>query len=275
MQRIHIVYVSFSVLEARIQQLQSDVLDVQPAKVHFIKVPSGIKGVSSDTITSRGLSQVKAHSPKYGLLKKYFKPQPNRWMEKLTLEKKSKRKKLRHVKKTFKQISTEISSASANRSGMKLSDKVHATVSSPTTVSAVTTEKSATSNKLFIKKWKISKKSSKNDGKDITAKEIDLCEVEELAKIFNEIKCHSTVLGAPETTEDANPSQCGDIQLSILSYLEACVFMGDIKRSHDFLLSQHRPMSRRKHLSTDIYNIMMKVWAKKVSDEIKINETAK
>uniref|UniRef100_H3CZ71 DNA-directed RNA polymerase n=1 Tax=Tetraodon nigroviridis TaxID=99883 RepID=H3CZ71_TETNG len=47
------------------------------------------------------------------------------------------------------------------------------------------------------------------------------------------------------------------------SYLEACVFVGETERAHHFLLSQHRVRSRRKHLNTDVYNIMMKVWAKK------------
>uniref|UniRef100_A0A672HQR7 DNA-directed RNA polymerase n=1 Tax=Salarias fasciatus TaxID=181472 RepID=A0A672HQR7_SALFA len=56
---------------------------------------------------------------------------------------------------------------------------------------------------------------------------------------------------------------CGDIQLSICSYLEACVFVGDIERAQRFLLSQHRVMSRRRLLNTGVYNIMMRVWAKK------------
>ncbi|CAG01373.1 unnamed protein product [Tetraodon nigroviridis] len=51
--------------------------------------------------------------------------------------------------------------------------------------------------------------------------------------------------------------------MSIRSYLEACVFVGETERAHHFLLSQHRVRSRRKHLNTDVYNIMMKVWAKK------------
>lgn len=290
MQRIHIIFVFFSVLEARIQQLQSDVvLDAQHAKVHFVKVPSCRRGVSSDNNTIRALPQGKTDIPKYGLLKASSKPQPSRWMEKLSLEKKSKIKKLQHVRQKFQKSVKETlkvktkgnksslmatstkhkaTSSASERRGMKPSD------SSPTTVSAVTAEKSAASDKVSKKKWKILKaKSLEKDLKAIEAKNEELREIEELDKILNQQKLHRTLLGAPESTEDMNLSPCGDIQLNILSYLEACVFMGDNERSQNFLLSQHRTISRRKHLTTDIYNIMMKVWAKKVSDEIKINET--
>ncbi|KAM9384762.1 DNA-directed RNA polymerase, mitochondrial isoform 5-T5 [Pholidichthys leucotaenia] len=56
---------------------------------------------------------------------------------------------------------------------------------------------------------------------------------------------------------------CRDITVNICSYLEACVFMGDIERAHHFLLSWHRILTRRKRLSTRVYNILMKEWAKK------------
>uniref|UniRef100_A0A8C8A189 DNA-directed RNA polymerase n=1 Tax=Oryzias sinensis TaxID=183150 RepID=A0A8C8A189_9TELE len=62
---------------------------------------------------------------------------------------------------------------------------------------------------------------------------------------------------------DAEGAACGDIQLSIRSYLEACIFIGDVERAQRFLLSQHRVRSRRKLLNTGVYNIMMRVWAKK------------
>ncbi|XP_037530208.1 DNA-directed RNA polymerase, mitochondrial [Nematolebias whitei] len=184
-------------------------------------------------------------------------------MEKLSVEKTSKVKKLQHIKQKLKKSSTETFSASENRSGMKPSDEIRATVSSPTTVSAVTAEKSATSSKVLKKKRKILKKSVEKDGKDIEAKNEELSETEELNKRLNQKKHHWAHLGTPETTENVKVSPCGDVYLNNLSYLEACVFIGDIERSQTFLLNQHRTMGRRKHLNTDIYNIMMKVWAKK------------
>ncbi|TNN64107.1 DNA-directed RNA polymerase, mitochondrial [Liparis tanakae] len=63
--------------------------------------------------------------------------------------------------------------------------------------------------------------------------------------------------------EDTEGAASGDIRLSIHSYLEACVFARDVERAQRFLLSQHRVMSRRRHLNTGVYNIMMRMWAKK------------
>uniref|UniRef100_A0AAQ5X638 DNA-directed RNA polymerase n=1 Tax=Amphiprion ocellaris TaxID=80972 RepID=A0AAQ5X638_AMPOC len=74
-----------------------------------------------------------------------------------------------------------------------------------------------------------------------------------------------TASSSPEHLQEArDETACGDMNQSIRSYLEACVFVGDIDRAHHFLLSQHRVRSRRKHLNTDVYNIMMRVWAKKI-----------
>lgn len=56
-----------------------------------------------------------------------------------------------------------------------------------------------------------------------------------------------------------------DIQFGIHSYLEACVFSGDLERANGFLLGQHRILNRRKLLNIGIYNILMRIWAKKVS----------
>ncbi|XP_024859792.1 DNA-directed RNA polymerase, mitochondrial isoform X2 [Kryptolebias marmoratus] len=279
-----------SVLEARIQQLQSDVvLDVQHAKVQFVKVPSCRRGVSSGRIPTRGSLLEKTDIPKSGPSKGAYKSHPSRWMEKLFQEKKTKLRKLLHVqlnfqksaevltvkpkgnKSSLKAASTThktISSASERkRSGKKVSDEICAALSAPTTVSLVTAEKTATTSKAS--KWKGSKqKSSNKDGKaetsiDSEATKMDLAEIEELHKRLNQRVPHWTVQDKPEISQDGTGSPCGDTHLSILAYLEACVFIGDIERSQNFLLSQHRVVSRRKHLTTDVYNIMMRVWAKK------------
>uniref|UniRef100_I3J2B8 DNA-directed RNA polymerase n=1 Tax=Oreochromis niloticus TaxID=8128 RepID=I3J2B8_ORENI len=248
------------VLEARIQQLQCDVvLDVQHAKVQFMKAPSHGRGTSSGK-GHRSTPQEKTDMPKSGQTgdKGSFKSQPRRWIEKLTQEKKNKLKKQQRLQQkmqicvkeklpttsskgtksslmstgtTHKTISTGVKKS---RGHSKLSDEIRAAVSSTATTATATG----------------------------TAEE--LAEVEELEKRLNQQVSHWTLSSKPERMQEGSVGNaCQDISLSICSYLEACIFAGDIERAHHFLLSQHRVMSRRKHLNTGVYNIMMRVWAKK------------
>lgn len=285
------------VLEARIQQLQSDVvLDVQHAKVQFLKAPSHGRGVSSGR-SPRSTPQEKTDILKseHTVVKGAFKSQPSRWIEKLTQEKKNKLKKQQHLQQkmqtgvkekptitskgttsslmstgtTHKTISTKVKK---NRGHLKLSDEIHAAVSSTATAAAVTAAAGAATmpHKVSKKKRTDSKNQSlEKDGKEQTGVDPqgiseELAEVEELEKRLSQQVSHWTSSSKPEHMQEGSVgSACQDIQLSICSYLEACIFAGDIERAHRFLLSQHRVMSRRKHLNTGVYNIMMRVWAKK------------
>uniref|UniRef100_A0AAV2L0R0 DNA-directed RNA polymerase n=1 Tax=Knipowitschia caucasica TaxID=637954 RepID=A0AAV2L0R0_KNICA len=112
---------------------------------------------------------------------------------------------------------------------------------------------------------KSSKQSSKSQPKETQARARVLAEAEELEKRLNEQLREWASSNAAETPEPGQTegTYAADIRNSIHSYLEACVFNGDIDRAHYFLLSQHRVRKRRRHLNTDIYNIMMRVWAKK------------
>lgn len=106
-------------------------------------------------------------------------------------------------------------------------------------------------------------KVSKERGKNLHAEE----EPKELAEIERRLSQQvsqwtSSPINSEHLWEDSEASACRDIQLSVRSHLEVCVFTGDIERAHRFLVSQHKVVSRRKHLNTDIYNIMMRVWAK-------------
>lgn len=94
------------------------------------------------------------------------------------------------------------------------------------------------------------------------AKARELAEVEELERKLNQW----AVSASPELVQDNSEARVyGDIQRSVRCYLEACVFCGEIDRAHRFLLSHHRMASRRNLLNIGLYNIMMRVWAKKVS----------
>uniref|UniRef100_A0A9J8BK01 DNA-directed RNA polymerase n=1 Tax=Cyprinus carpio carpio TaxID=630221 RepID=A0A9J8BK01_CYPCA len=92
-------------------------------------------------------------------------------------------------------------------------------------------------------------------------KEFD--EVEEL-DVDHEIDQQS--LSAPEKLlEDKEGNRYGDPQLRIRCYLEACVFIDDVARAQSCLLSYHRQLSKRMHLSISAYNIVMRMWAKRGS----------
>uniref|UniRef100_A0A667X041 DNA-directed RNA polymerase n=1 Tax=Myripristis murdjan TaxID=586833 RepID=A0A667X041_9TELE len=93
----------------------------------------------------------------------------------------------------------------------------------------------------------------------------EIAEVEELEKrLSQQVSQWASSTNSERLVVDSDANTCGDIQSSLRSYLEACVFAGDIERAHQFLLSQHRTMNRRKQLNIEMYNIMMRVWAKKV-----------
>ncbi|XP_047444012.1 DNA-directed RNA polymerase, mitochondrial [Mugil cephalus] len=283
------------VLEARIQQLQSDiVLDVQHSTVQCIKAPSYGRGVSSDrgpkTTPGGEKHQEKADIPKSGQTVVY-KTQLSRWMEKLSLEKKNKLKKQQHleqrtnVKKelTAKSKITKISLASTgtthktistaakkSRGHVKSSDEISTKISSTATATAATAAASTTNIPHKISKLKHSKNKSKVLGKEgpekagteAQGRDEELAEVEDVERSLVQQGSHiQSIQESPQM--DKNEIECGGIQLSIRSYLEACVFAGDIQRAHNFLLGQHRVLRRRKQLNPGVYNILMRVWAKK------------
>ncbi|XP_053177815.1 DNA-directed RNA polymerase, mitochondrial [Scomber japonicus] len=278
------------VLDARIQQLQSDIiLDVHQAKVQFVNAPS--PGRVSSARGPKSLPQDIADIPKSGevIVKGTSKSQPSRWIEKITQEKKKKQLHLKNVKEkpatkskgskssllpgtSHKTISTTakktapLTKKSTGR--MTVSDKIRAAVSpvatttaaaaAATTTAAVTTN---TSHKVTKGKRKGSKTQVPGDEDQRAA---ELAEVEMLERRFAQQDGQWTSASNPEPLQEGNEGTAfGDIQLSIRSYLEASVFAGHIDRAHSFLLSQHKVLRRRKHLNTDIYNIMMRVSAKK------------
>ncbi|XP_015827076.3 DNA-directed RNA polymerase, mitochondrial [Nothobranchius furzeri] len=281
------------VLEARIQQLQSDfVLDVQ-----FINVPSSGRGVSSGRTPSRGSPQQKSDNAKSGqsATQGASKHQPIRWMEKLSQEEKSKLKRQQRLQqklqKKLKKRSQEtltinpigsslippgttMSSASReSRSDKKLSSGLSAAVPSPFVEIAAAAGKAAAVSKQASRlnqrdsKTKVFEKGdSEKRSIDSRGREEGLAEVKELKKRLNQRVRPRSFSGTPEMQEQGNAKRpCEDIQSSIRCYLEACVFVGEIERSHNFLLSQHRTVNQRKHLNTDVYNIVMRMWAKEGS----------
>lgn len=286
-------------LEARIHQLQSDdVLHVHHAKVQFVKAQSSGRCAGKGP---KSIPQEKTDIPKSGQIavKGASKSQPSRWMEKLTEEKKKKLKRQQHLQQTLhtdvqekpsaKSISSKKSShlpgtsqktistgarkivpLSKRRSQVTLSDETNPAVSSilSSTAATATAETAATQPKVSKGKQKHSKHQvpGERPASDAHSRAKELAEVEGLERRLNAQVGQCTSSSEPECRQnDREGAASGETHQIIRCYLEACVFAGDIQRAHRFLLSQHRVMSRRKHLTTDVYNIMMRVWAKKVS----------
>uniref|UniRef100_A0A8C4F6Q0 DNA-directed RNA polymerase n=1 Tax=Dicentrarchus labrax TaxID=13489 RepID=A0A8C4F6Q0_DICLA len=198
------------VLEARIHQLQSDViLDVQHAKVQFV------------TAQSSGREFLSGKGPKR-------KPQ-----EKTDIPK---------------------SAPIVLKSKQKLSEDNTGKLRKQQIVSEKPTEKmkqKVQKKKLKEPLKKVLSEAGKKQRVTDESKELENIVKQRIIKKSKSKHCEGTV---PE-----------DIMLNIRCYMECCVFAGKIERAYRFLLMQHRTIARRKHLNTDIYNIMMKVWAKKGS----------
>lgn len=292
----------FLVLESRIHQLQSDVvLDVRRAKEQFVQTsPSERWAISAKS--PKSIPREKADIPKSGqtVSKGASKSKPSRWMQKLSEEKQNKLRRQQHlqqkIEKDAKEGPSEKSKGSKSSSmlpgtsykkistvGKKtvplkgkarrqtLTDEIHASVSSVPTSSAVLAVAGTAAVPLKASKPKQKQPKPRSHTEeaadDAQSPAQELAEVEALEKRLNERgrQWASSVDQERPPLEEGNGNDSGDLHLSIHAYLEACVFAGAVDRAHRFLLSQHRVRSRRKRLNTDIYNILMRVWAKKVS----------
>lgn len=202
-------------------------------------------------------------------------------MEKLSQEKKNKLKKEQYLQqKIQKQVkdskaskgsqmlpgtSHKIISTTAKKNThmkkkskgrLKVSDEIRAAVSS-----TATAHKGSKGSKNSLTNPTLNEET--HNVTDAEGRATVLADAEELEnRLHQKLRQWTSTPGTTETVQE-NGTCAADIQQSIHTYLEACVFAKDIDRAHRFLLSQHRVMSRRKHLNTDIYNIMMRVWAKK------------
>lgn len=300
-QKSNIAMSPFLVLEARIHQLQSSdfLLDVQCAKVHFVKAPYSGKGPSSVKGSKSGPQEINGIPKSRQMVTKGT--QPSRWIKKLTEEKKNKLKIQQHLQQKIQNIQEKPTASSKSKSGksslmhpgtahktitstgkkkaslnkkskgqLSLADEIHAAVSSTraSTVAASAAGNAAQPHKASKGRHIHSKKhvSTEADVTDAEGRAKELLDAEELeGRLSQQVQQWTSSSNTQQLQEDSEGNACGDIHLSIRSYLEACVFAGETERAHHFLLSQHRVRSRRKHLNTDVYNILIRVWAKKVS----------
>lgn len=281
------------------------VLDVQHAKVQFVKAHTPGRGsISSKAVkggskaktdtTKPGQSKPDVTKSGQAVSKVGSKSQPSRWMEKLSKEKKNKLKKQQTLLKKVKEkplgktkgsksslmipgtSHKTISSASKKimplmGKSRKFAEEIQKAVSSTTASTAAGATAAVPHKGPKTKQKKTKKQTCGDEGQvqtvtDAESMAKELAEVEELESRLNQQARPSIYSSQLERQQDdVGQTAHRDLRMSIHSFIEACVFAGDTKRAESFLLSQHRVMSRRKHLNTDVYNIMMRVWAKKVS----------
>ncbi|KAM5192630.1 DNA-directed RNA polymerase, mitochondrial isoform 2-T2 [Mantella aurantiaca] len=84
----------------------------------------------------------------------------------------------------------------------------------------------------------------------------------------DEISCEDmkmTYKGREILVEDKDGNRYGDIQQNIHSYLETCIFLGDLNKAHQCLYYYLQHPARRNRLNVYMFNMLLKAWAKKAS----------
>ncbi|XP_056132232.1 DNA-directed RNA polymerase, mitochondrial [Lampris incognitus] len=292
------------VLEARIQQLQSDIiLDVQHEKVQFLRAPlsgrgaPGKKGPKNTPIEKVDVPKPGQTDSKGAIKFPPSQVQPSRWKEKLNQEKNKILTKQQHLQqkiqkgvkekgtpkskgrigspmlpgKALKTISTSTENTAPvtkkRKNTTELSDEVTTAISSSitsTTTTAAATVSATTAMSHKTPKSKTKDSTAQFPDKDDQSKENELAEVEELEKELDKQVSHWMFSVNPQfLKEHDRGSVYTDAQLGFRSYLEACVFSGNIELANRRLLKQHRSLHRRRLLNIGVYNTMMRTLAKK------------
>ncbi|XP_077082544.1 DNA-directed RNA polymerase, mitochondrial [Siphateles boraxobius] len=275
------------VLEARIQQLQSDVVvDVKHSKVQILKMQQRLKKTAPGN-SQKNLPGEKAEMLKSGPAAKKsvtegFKTHASRWMEKLKREKWIKPKNQTSHKMHDKPVPGKSSKGSSMVPGTSSKTITTGKRSMTKTKVEATTSSTATSSKgkenTLQKK---AKRKALRTSESLAARfpglqkfsssEVSAMSTEEKPAVVTgneeeELDVDQQSLTAPERLlEDKEGNRYGDPQLRIRCYLEACVFIDDVARAQNYLLCHHRQLSKRTHLSISTYNIIMRMWAKKGS----------
>ncbi|KAG9266660.1 DNA-directed RNA polymerase, mitochondrial [Astyanax mexicanus] len=245
------------VLEARIQQLQSDViLDVKHSKVEFLKLPHKEKrppaGKSKKVQPGEKAEPPKAkQSSKKGAAQtspSSQKTHGSRWSEKLDREKLDRTKKYTRLQKKFpKQVVNETVEAKSDTKQQTAKRSKGKKMLPGTSTKIIFPVKKSTPA--------VSKETVETAAAEKLSGEADVAEFKELYQIIDQCSLVET--------ESVKKRDDSETQLSACCYLEACVYTGDVERAQRFLLLHHRNLSKRSVLTVRFYNTLMKMWAKK------------
>ncbi|XP_031430295.1 DNA-directed RNA polymerase, mitochondrial isoform X1 [Clupea harengus] len=241
------------VLEARIQQLQSDVvLDVKHSNVQFVKLPQTGKGKASSPKGQKNVCGERGEMPKASQPRSSGSGDPsspkahnNRWTEKLKIEKYGKIRKQARLQQKLQDKNVKESKGSLKKT-VSTAKKSKATLIQEQAKAHLSQQKTPT---------------PAVSAQETHSREAELAEVEELDQQVNQW----VSTNAEKLLEDKEGNGYEDAQLSVRCFLEACVFVGDIDHAQRCLNSHHRNITKRKLLSMSAYNIMLRAWAKRGS----------
>ncbi|TSK53675.1 DNA-directed RNA polymerase, mitochondrial [Bagarius yarrelli] len=253
------------VLEARMQQLQSDVLHIKHSEVQVSKRgPEGqksgspVKSQKTESEIPKAVNSTKKSSTKDVLA---YRTQTSRWIEKLKVEKSNKTKKQSSLQQKL-QDKAAVKSSKGNlmapgtsmktiSTGKKSKHPIAESMTSPTPIS-----------QQHLKAPKRSPRVATVEKEpEEVCRAAEFAEIEELEEMMSDWSSSN----AGKLLEDKDGNHYGDAQLNLRCYLEACIFTGDVERAQRCLFFHHRHLSKRKSLSIGAYNVMMRTWAKKGS----------
>ncbi|XP_028857359.1 DNA-directed RNA polymerase, mitochondrial isoform X2 [Denticeps clupeoides] len=237
------------VLEARIQQLQSDVvLDFKHSNVQMVKVHPGGRGNTPGRGDILKLSLTSKKTGTGDLLTQ--KTHSSRWLEKLKHEKWNKAKKQMLL---FQKAQSKVATSQSSKSHQMLQSTSIKKISTAKKIKPLGKQQQVrpmaltSKQKVPIVATPVVKEKSPKD---------ELLEAEMVEQQWT----------PPEKLlEDKEGNRYEDAQLSVRCYMEASVFVGDVDQAQRCLNSHHRHLSRRKLLSISAYNIMLRAWAKRGS----------
>lgn len=188
-------------------------------------------------------------------------------MQKLSQEKQNKLERLQHLQQKIKAKERPSMKSKGGKSGStsgKQTDPPKGKARKQTLINEVHTSSVSTSSTALKLKQKHPKQ--QETAHDTRTPVRGLAEAKALEQKPNKqgINRPSSV-NREKPLQEADKSYSKDLQLSIHAYMEACVFAGNIERAHRYLLIQQQVRSSRKRFNADTCNILMRVWAKKVS----------
>ncbi|XP_060131317.1 DNA-directed RNA polymerase, mitochondrial [Zootoca vivipara] len=242
------------VLEARVQQLKAE--NVSEAAISEVQRPRLRKFGSLPPAPRKTAAASSARNE--SALKREEKTQPSRWIEKLKKEKSMKHKRLLKLEaKLSAAVPGDVARPGMEWIGRGAKDEAFS-LRSPA---------KETRAKLKGRASNAQQSSMANDGQPNRMAKVSVGtqsrdpsgSCEESGEPF---RVWDTAEGTPPL-DDEDENRHMNVKLSILSYLDACLFLGQPERAHKCLMFYHRSHARRKRLDIRMYNLVMQGYAKK------------
>nr|XP_060641053.1 DNA-directed RNA polymerase, mitochondrial [Anolis sagrei ordinatus] len=226
------------VLEARVKQLQTEVgMNTVPlsqlGKDSFFQPSPPWKAA---TLSPARTETTATSSEGAG-------PQPSRWMEKLNKEKSIKHKRLLRLEAKLARVSSNLVAKPTSKRTQGAEDRLERLAKERSAGRKVKSQPLESTRGLRgRKKAAVTKGPSLPSG---NTEELEKC-IPDLPLPFEE-----------------DGHQHGNLQLSILSYLDTCLFLRQPEKALQCLMFYHRSHTRRKQLDVRMYNLVMHEYAKK------------